>query len=322
MSNIARFKILGATIHVLSNSRALLAPIEEKYAPYLLPPVEPGPGNSDLECRIELLEDEDDRVVRLDGGAVRYGKHLSWPQPDDIFMLGLRKLLPHMAFVHASSVVEEGKAALFVGASHHGKTTLACALAQDGGRLFSDDLTPVDLRTGRVHPLLAAPRLRAYTQDMARRYGWRPLVHTTAPRQTEEGAIPALIFFLRAATAEKRRASEASIRRMEQEAQAHRDLDSLFFRAAPAGDPPPVRSWYRPRPDFKTEPLLEECAPSIGARNLLNHMYQPQYGFAEIVSNTAKMVSRARTYHLVPGELEPTAAVVRRVMREHTFSRP
>jgi hypothetical protein len=76
--------------------------------------------------------------------------------------------------LHASAVSVHGATIGFVGASGSGKSTLAALLCADGGALVSDDQLRVELRgDGEVvcHPGLAAIRLRADVQSVARLFG-------------------------------------------------------------------------------------------------------------------------------------------------------
>lgn len=69
--------------------------------------------------------------------------------------------------VHAAAVEIAGRALLIAGPSHHGKTTLAAAIAAVGHRLLSEDTTVCSSRDGPVvYPGPAAVRLR---QDVAAR---------------------------------------------------------------------------------------------------------------------------------------------------------
>ena len=53
---------------------------------------------------------------------------------------------------HAASLTREDTAVLFAGASGAGKTTLSVELAAAGWALGGDDIAPIDLASGRVHP--------------------------------------------------------------------------------------------------------------------------------------------------------------------------
>lgn len=65
--------------------------------------------------------------------------------------------------VHAGVVAGKGKAALLVGGSMLGKTTLTLTLATRGLDFLSDDFAPVDGASGLVHPFPTALRVREQT---------------------------------------------------------------------------------------------------------------------------------------------------------------
>lgn len=54
--------------------------------------------------------------------------------------------------LHAAALTRGPAGALFAGASGAGKTTLAVALARSGWSLAGDDIAPIDVETGLVHP--------------------------------------------------------------------------------------------------------------------------------------------------------------------------
>lgn len=63
--------------------------------------------------------------------------------------------------MHASSIQTEFGAALFVGPSGHGKSTLLGALVRRGYAMLSDDVTPIKLETGSTPLAFSAfPRMR------------------------------------------------------------------------------------------------------------------------------------------------------------------
>jgi hypothetical protein len=64
----------------------------------------------------------------------------------------IEKLRPDLYFVHAAVLALEHAAVMLVGESGSGKSTTAWALLHHSCRYFSDELGPVDLQTGDVHP--------------------------------------------------------------------------------------------------------------------------------------------------------------------------
>ncbi|MDX9974293.1 MAG: hypothetical protein RBU21_15015, partial [FCB group bacterium] len=172
-------RVLGRTIRVESDNRALLDAVEERYAPYLISMRETDAcANGDVSV-LELAESDQGLRVGFGGRRILLEGGQSWLKPDDIVIYVLRKLLPNLAFVHASSIQEKGRAALFVGSTHQGKTTLAYALARNGFAPMSDDLAPLDLGSGRVFSLYTSATVRPQTAALAAQHGW-PLPHACA----------------------------------------------------------------------------------------------------------------------------------------------
>jgi hypothetical protein len=77
--------------------------------------------------------------------------------------LPLAATIRGLEVLHASGVVLDGRAMLFVGPSGVGKSSLAAALVRGGGQLLSDDAVALTLRDGALiaHPGSAALHLRS-----------------------------------------------------------------------------------------------------------------------------------------------------------------
>ena len=110
------------------------------------------------------------------GGAARFQLlEAGTPRANDITLAQVARLLAQRmdyqlgayargcAFIHAGVVLHEGRALLFPGTSHAGKSTLTAALVRAGATYVSDDVAVIG-RDGRVSLLSRALTLRA---DMA-----------------------------------------------------------------------------------------------------------------------------------------------------------
>jgi hypothetical protein len=73
-------------------------------------------------------------------------------QLDNELTIALEHAVPQLYFVHAAALADAGRATLLVGDSGAGKSTTAYALAASGMDYLSDELAPIDPRTGDVHP--------------------------------------------------------------------------------------------------------------------------------------------------------------------------
>lgn len=117
-----------------------------------------------------------DRIARY---LVRNGNEITIePAPDAdedsirLFLLGScfgallfqRGLLP----LHGSAIATPKGAVVFVGASGHGKSTLAGAFHQRGYQVLSDDVAAVSIKNGIPHVLPAYPRLMLWADAVER----------------------------------------------------------------------------------------------------------------------------------------------------------
>lgn len=75
-------------------------------------------------------------------------------------MLAWGKHQDNMICLHAGAVALDGRLLVFPAAGRVGKSTLTTHLAAQGGRVWSDDVVPVDPDSGLAMALGVAPRLR------------------------------------------------------------------------------------------------------------------------------------------------------------------
>jgi hypothetical protein len=80
---------------------------------------------------------------------------------DTHLTLALQRSRPDLYFLHAAAVARNGRVAVIPGVSGSGKSTLTLALLDHGFTLLSDELSPVDLRSGTVHPYARALCLKS-----------------------------------------------------------------------------------------------------------------------------------------------------------------
>jgi len=80
---------------------------------------------------------------------------------DTHLTLALQRSRPDLYFLHAAAVARNGRVAVIPGESGSGKSTLTLALLDHGFTLLSDELSPVDLRSGTVHPYARALCLKS-----------------------------------------------------------------------------------------------------------------------------------------------------------------
>ncbi|MBN1672739.1 MAG: hypothetical protein JXR37_16975 [Kiritimatiellae bacterium] len=166
------FRFLGQPVAVYSNEPAILRTIGLVYGAFETER-RGEPGAIDM---FVIKEDDDDgpayRVV--DPGFNSFVCR----RPDDAVgfwaaqLTGNHLFKSGFLFLHGAAFRVEGRVLIFAGASRSGKTTLALKLLQRKWRCLSDELVPIDLRSGLVHPF---PRALLLREDTLRRAGaWPP----------------------------------------------------------------------------------------------------------------------------------------------------
>lgn len=103
---------------------------------------------------IDLFRDGADRIVAVNGGE---GERCA--EAEDTLGSVVHRVLDlsypearWLAILHAGAVARDGRAVLLPGGSGSGKSTLTASLVRTGLAYLSDDLAPLDGRTGRVMP--------------------------------------------------------------------------------------------------------------------------------------------------------------------------
>jgi len=124
-------------------------------------------ARANLEYRVATIEGEEG--FSLHRGAREIGRARS---PAAVLFLlkqdvvvEIQRARPDLYFVHAAALEHEGRALLLVAESGGGKSTTTWALLHHGFLYGSDELAPVDPRTGRVHGFPSALCLKAPPPD-------------------------------------------------------------------------------------------------------------------------------------------------------------
>jgi hypothetical protein len=125
---------------------------------------ESGPDDADIEIPVTISDaeghyDDGRRIVRLARGRLRP------PQVYNLLYTTLVRALDRVYLLHAAVVAGEGRAWLISGPSGSGKSSLGQALLGRGYELLSDDLAPLSLADGLVHPF---PRRLGLVRDSDR----------------------------------------------------------------------------------------------------------------------------------------------------------
>ena len=143
--------VLGHRLRIDCASPALARLLAANFGALVTAPAE---GPVDLHYAIEEGESGAPFVLRASDGATLAAQGL-----DDLLfdlekhlIVALQRRRPELLFLHAAALTRGGQTWLLAGDSGAGKSTTAWALLHHGWRYLSDELAPIDLVTGRVHP--------------------------------------------------------------------------------------------------------------------------------------------------------------------------
>ena len=145
------FTVLGRSVRVDCASPEIARLVAANFGSLATEPVS---GAVDLAYAIDADDTAPAFVLRAPEGATFVADGL-----DDLLFdlekhltISLQRRRPELLFLHAAAVARNGRAWLLAGDSGAGKSTTTWALLHHGWRYLSDELAPVDLVTGRVHP--------------------------------------------------------------------------------------------------------------------------------------------------------------------------
>lgn len=157
--------ILGRSVRIQCGHAATRELIASTHAAMLGPALQAGP---DIEYRVASAarSEEGFRVLR---GALEIGRAGS---PGDVQFLvkqdlavEIQRARPDLYFVHAAALENEGRALILVAESGGGKSMTTWALLHDAFRYGSDELAPIEPRTGRVFGFPGALCLKSDPPD-------------------------------------------------------------------------------------------------------------------------------------------------------------
>ena len=171
---LARFELLDVELTVRASRPELLAPIRALLSSFECPGEE-GSEHSPMTCtsHCELRLDElsptrqrltiDQVAFEIEGSSEILLGHTYAVLFDTVFEKARSALL-----IHGAAIEHDGGVTIVSGASGMGKSTLSVVGARrHGWRVASDDVAPVDLESGRVHPFRKALSIRPGVLDPA-----------------------------------------------------------------------------------------------------------------------------------------------------------
>jgi radical SAM protein with 4Fe4S-binding SPASM domain len=141
----ARYRFCDVEVRVRASREAAIEALDRAYRAFRSGGEE---GAVRVECMLETDESGRGRAI-VDGIATPLtvddpeSEYAGWV----VFEAAAAASETHV-FLHASSVVVEGRGVLFIGPAGRGKSTLARAMVAQGAEAHSDDVTPMERATG------------------------------------------------------------------------------------------------------------------------------------------------------------------------------
>ena len=149
----ANLHVLGVDLGISSDSPALVAPFLEVFGAFQRSARQPGlpepPSGKQVAVRISDAAgtfEVDGTLVALAPGSLRI------PQIYNLLYRTLVRALDGVYLLHAAVVAAGGRAWLISGPSGSGKTSIGRALLHRGFGFLSDDLAPLAVDSGQIHP--------------------------------------------------------------------------------------------------------------------------------------------------------------------------
>ncbi len=300
--------ILGVKLSLHANREAALESLRHVFEAHTA-----GRASGDAH-RIGLRDEEGKTRITFEGRSGVFDAESAWPRIDDFLVLLVLRERPNLQFFHGSCVANrEKKAALFLGGTMSGKTTLAVALQAEGYTVLSDDVIPVDLSQATVYPFRTAMRLRKHTQSTARARSWPEGYVASRNGAQAPRELPHPIRWIFCLHPADGTAVEHGL--VSERLAVWSRMRSLCWgqHCSPLSPKATVLS-VRDERAFQRRPKLSACTPGPALRFALNHMRQPTPALRTLLPAMAGVFRNAELYSLVPGDLKETVSLVSSTM--------
>jgi len=155
--------VLDVRLRVATDAPGLVEPFFAVFGAFETRPDAPPPRGGEIRVRIDAAHgcaEVAGHVVKMATGS------FVQVQTYNLLYRTLARSVSSAFLLHAAAVSADGRAFVIAGPSGSGKTSLARILATTGYRLMSDDIAPLSVPDGRVHPFprrvgLVRPRAAA-----------------------------------------------------------------------------------------------------------------------------------------------------------------
>lgn len=225
-----------------------------------------------------------------------------WPQPYRIVDMLVERTRPDLLFLHASSVLFANKAALFVGPSMSGKSTVARTVASNKHPVVADDTTPVSLETGEALAYCTVPD------------GQTPSGRDHAVLGSGAGFAVGWVFFI----SQQDRFDQGLTRSMGHNLQEYLKMLRLCWGASDLHmsiPEKPIAVW-RGESTFYRSPCLTRGSSVESVRRLLRFSHPHSVCLGRRLAWAMRFLSKAEVLYLSPGYADQTASLIKDTVLE------
>jgi len=297
--------ILGTTILFHSNHNSCLEAIENKFGPYLVPPT----NLSTIKINVQYLDNGLYSVTVNQQQAV-LALEERWPRIDDLVQLAIEKERTDLFFVHSSCVCYKGHAALFIGASTSGKTTLALALKQAGCIVLAEDTTPLDPKRQVAIPFRTNMSLRENTKQIATERNWNYSTDLIEVNEFCNGVPLKQVFILKSPP--DTFTHEVTITENLQEWDKMREL--CYGNTIKQNTLRSERLVLRDKQSFQQPPVIRPYPKLAAIKTLLKHTHANADPFNKRFPDAIELLKTIRLFELQCGYLDETVMAIMQLL--------
>jgi len=293
-------ELLGVQLALRGNCPPLMKQARACFGRYEISRVHPQALQLSINPRGNLWE------ARFEGRTETLDLESGWPRIDDLLQILIERERNDLAFIHGCCVSHRGLAAVLVGATTSGKTTLALALQNAGCTMLAEDIVPLSLAPAEACYYRTGIAVRPHTKHIMKAQN-ADVAYGSAAQAEEEQRVPVRwLFFLQPPL----KPADSTVSVAQGLGQYDKIMRLCYGQNAPARLHPTTQLRIRHPASFEQKPKLTECSTAQALSLFFKHLHPGPAPAASCLPALAGFLTQAKPLLLYPGFLDQTVSLV------------